>query len=167
MATPPAARSALATSRWASPALLSRKALKPAADADGRLSGPPCYLRRRPSRYAPQLPVIDQLLDSPALLSWPSQPARVRRPEARYRGSVLRFGSSFTNSLLLVTYGLVFTYMLPVRRPPGSEPYLLFFACGILPWTWFSLARGGRRGADRGRQPDQEVLFPAWRCSRS
>jgi len=51
---------------------------------------------------------------------------------------VLGFFWSFVNPLLqLLTYGLVFTVILPVRRPPETEPYLLFFFCGLLPWTWF------------------------------
>ena len=61
-----------------------------------------------------------------------------RELKARYRGSVLGFFWSFINPLLLLlTYGLVFTYMLP-NRPPGLEPYFLFLFCGILPWTWFN-----------------------------
>ena len=61
-----------------------------------------------------------------------------RELKARYRGSVLGFFWSFINPLLLLlTYGLVFTYMLP-NRPAGIEPYFLFLVCGILPWTWFN-----------------------------
>jgi lipopolysaccharide transport system permease protein len=40
--------------------------------------------------------------------------------------------------LQLLTYGLVFVVILPGRRDPQMEPYLLFFFCGILPWTWFN-----------------------------
>ena len=48
---------------------------------------------------------------------------------------------SFFNPLLnLLTYGIVFGYFLPVPRPKEMEPYLLFFACGILPWTFFEAA---------------------------
>src|SRR5438045_5793256 len=62
-----------------------------------------------------------------------------RELKARYRGSVLGFFWSFVNPLfLLLTYGLVFTYMLPVQRGPRLEPYFLFLFCGVLPWTWFS-----------------------------
>ena len=40
-----------------------------------------------------------------------------RELKARYRGSVLGFFWSFVNPLLLLlTYGLVFTYMLPGAR---------------------------------------------------
>jgi homopolymeric O-antigen transport system permease protein len=62
-----------------------------------------------------------------------------RELKARYRGSVLGFFWSFVNPLLLLlTYGLVFTYMLPVPRSAALEPYFLFLFCGILPWTWLS-----------------------------
>lgn len=48
---------------------------------------------------------------------------------------------SFINPLLnLLTYGVVFGYMLPGQRASEMEPYLLFFACGILPWTFFEAA---------------------------
>ena len=41
-----------------------------------------------------------------------------RELKARYRGSILGFFWSFVNPLLLLlTYGIVFTYMLPVPRP--------------------------------------------------
>jgi len=39
--------------------------------------------------------------------------------------------------LQLLTYGIVFGYFLPVERPKEMEPYLLFFACGLLPWSFF------------------------------
>jgi len=86
-----------------------------------------------------------------------------RELKARYRGSVLGFFWSFINPLLLlVTYGLVFTYMLPVRRPPSMEPYLLFFACGILPWTWFQSSLAEAAGVlIAGGNLIKKVLFPA------
>jgi lipopolysaccharide transport system permease protein len=86
-----------------------------------------------------------------------------RELKARYRGSVLGFFWSFINPLLLlVTYGLVFTYMLPVRRAPGMEPYLLFFACGILPWTWFQSSLAEAAGVlIAGGNLIKKVLFPA------
>lgn len=64
-----------------------------------------------------------------------------RELKARYRGSVLGFVWSFINPLLhLLTYGVVFAYVLPGQRPKEMEPYLLFFACGILPWSFFQAA---------------------------
>lgn len=61
-----------------------------------------------------------------------------RELKARYRGSVLGFVWSIINPLLqLLTYGIVFGYFLPVVRDKAMEPYLLFFACGILPWSFF------------------------------
>jgi ABC-type polysaccharide/polyol phosphate export permease len=86
-----------------------------------------------------------------------------RELKARYRGSVLGFFWSFINPLLLLlTYGLVFTYMMRVDRPPSMEPYLLFFACGILPWTWFqsSLAESSGVLIASGNLL-KKVLFPA------
>jgi ABC-type polysaccharide/polyol phosphate export permease len=68
--------------------------------------------------------------------------------KARYRGSLLGFFWSFINPLLLLlTYGLVFTYMLPVQRTADLEPYFLFLFCGILPWTWFNSPCSSRRGS--------------------
>jgi homopolymeric O-antigen transport system permease protein len=86
-----------------------------------------------------------------------------RELKARYRGSVLGFFWSFINPLLLlVTYGLVFTYMLPVERPASIEPYLLFFACGILPWTWFQSSLAEASGVlIAGGNLIKKVLFPA------
>jgi lipopolysaccharide transport system permease protein len=86
-----------------------------------------------------------------------------RELKARYRGSVLGFFWSFINPLLLlVTYGLVFTYMLPVQRSAGMEPYLLFFACGILPWTWFQSSLAEASGVlIAGGNLIKKVLFPA------
>jgi lipopolysaccharide transport system permease protein len=64
-----------------------------------------------------------------------------RELKARYRGSVLGFVWSFINPLLqLLTYGVVFGYMLPGQKAKEMEPYLLFFACGILPWSFFQAA---------------------------
>lgn len=34
----------------------------------------------------------------------------------------------------------MFGYVIPGQRPKEMEPYLLFFACGILPWTFFEAA---------------------------
>ena len=64
--------------------------------------------------------------------------------------------------LLLLTYGLVFTYVLPAQRTPNMEPYLLFFACGILPWTWFQSSLAESSGVlIAGGNLIKKVLFPA------
>jgi len=86
-----------------------------------------------------------------------------RELKARYRGSVLGFFWSFINPLLLLlTYGLVFTYMLPVQRGPETEPYFLFLFCGILPWTWFSASLMESTGVlIAGGNLIKKVLFPA------
>src|SRR5882672_4805029 len=86
-----------------------------------------------------------------------------RELKARYRGSVLGFFWSFVNPLLqLLTYGLVFTVILPVRRPPEIEPYLLFFFCGILPWTWLQSSLLESSGVlISGGNLIKKVLFPA------
>jgi ABC-type polysaccharide/polyol phosphate export permease len=83
--------------------------------------------------------------------------------KARYRGSVLGFFWSFVNPLLLLlTYGLVFTVILPGRHSPAIEPYLLFFFCGILPWSWFSGAIAESSGVLlAGGNLIKKVLFPA------
>jgi ABC-type polysaccharide/polyol phosphate export permease len=86
-----------------------------------------------------------------------------RELKARYRGSVLGFFWSFVNPLLLLlTYGLVFTYMLPVPRSAAMEPYFLFLFCGILPWTWFSASLlEASTVLITGGNLIKKVLFPA------
>jgi len=86
-----------------------------------------------------------------------------RELKARYRGSVLGFLWSFVNPLLLLlTYGLVFTVMLPMKRPEFLEPYFLFLFCGILPWTWFQASISEAAGVlMAGGNLIKKVLFPA------
>lgn len=86
-----------------------------------------------------------------------------RELKARYRGSVLGFLWSFVNPLLLLlTYGLVFTYMLPVGRSAHATPYFLFLFCGILPWTWFNASVLEASGVlIAGGNLIKKVLFPA------
>ncbi|MCM2254327.1 MAG: ABC transporter permease [Vicinamibacteria bacterium] len=86
-----------------------------------------------------------------------------RELKARYRGSLLGFVWSFVNPLLLLaTYGLVFTYMLPVRRSPQTDPYFVFLFCGILPWTWFSSSLLEASGVlISSGNLIKKVLFPA------
>jgi ABC-type polysaccharide/polyol phosphate export permease len=76
---------------------------------------------------------------------------------------VLGFFWSFVNPLLLlVTYGVVFTYMLPVARSPGTSPYFLFLFCGILPWTAFQSSVAESSGVlIAGSNLIKKVLFPA------
>jgi lipopolysaccharide transport system permease protein len=83
--------------------------------------------------------------------------------KARYRGSILGFFWSFINPLLLLlTYTVVFTVILPGRRSPTMEPYYLFFFCGILPWTFFSSALLESSGVlIAGGNLIKKVLFPA------
>ena len=85
-----------------------------------------------------------------------------RELKARYRGSLLGFLWSFANPLLLLlTYTLVFTFVLP-NRDPSIQPYWLFLFCGILPWTWFqaSLAESAGVIISSGNLI-KKVLFPA------
>jgi lipopolysaccharide transport system permease protein len=86
-----------------------------------------------------------------------------RELKARYRGSVLGFFWSFVNPLLLlVTYTLVFTVILPGRHTAEMEPYFLFFFCGILPWTWFSSSLLESASVlISGGNLIKKVLFPA------
>ena len=86
-----------------------------------------------------------------------------RELKARYRGSVLGFLWSFINPLLLLlTYGLVFTYVFPGVRPKTMEPYFLFLFCGILPWTWFQSSVAEASGVlIAGGNLIKKVLFPA------
>ena len=85
-----------------------------------------------------------------------------RELKARYRGSVLGFLWSFVNPLLLLlTYTLVFTVIVP-NRQPDIQPFFLFLFCGILPWTWFqaSLAESSGVIITSGNLI-KKVLFPA------
>jgi lipopolysaccharide transport system permease protein len=85
-----------------------------------------------------------------------------RELKARYRGSVLGFLWSFINPLLLLlTYTVVFTAVLP-NRAPDIQPYYLFLFCGILPWTWFSSSLAESAGVilSSGNLV-KKVLFPA------
>jgi lipopolysaccharide transport system permease protein len=85
-----------------------------------------------------------------------------RELKARYRGSVLGFFWSFVNPLLLLlTYTLVFSVILP-NRQPDVDPYFLFLFCGILPWTWFSASLGEASGVlISSGNLIKKVLFPA------
>jgi ABC-type polysaccharide/polyol phosphate export permease len=85
-----------------------------------------------------------------------------RELKARYRGSVLGFLWSFVNPLLLLlTYTLVFTVILP-NRQPDVQPYFLFLFCGILPWTWFSSSLAESAGVIiSSGNLIKKVLFPA------
>jgi ABC-type polysaccharide/polyol phosphate export permease len=86
-----------------------------------------------------------------------------RELKARYRGSVLGFLWSFVNPLLLLlTYVVVFTLVLPGKHSPAMEPFALFFFCGILPWTWFSSSLLESAGVlIAGGNLIKKVLFPA------
>ena len=86
-----------------------------------------------------------------------------RELKARYRGSVLGFFWSFVNPLLLLlTYGLVFTYVFPGARSKNVEPYFLFLFCGILPWTWLQSSLAESSGVlIAGGNLIKKVLFPA------
>jgi ABC-type polysaccharide/polyol phosphate export permease len=86
-----------------------------------------------------------------------------RELKARYRGSILGFFWSFVNPLLLLlTYWLVFTYMLPGVRARSLEPYFLFLFVGILPWTWFQSSVAEAAGVlIAGGNLIKKVLFPA------
>ena len=85
-----------------------------------------------------------------------------RELKARYRGSILGFFWSFVNPLLLLlTYWLVFTYMLPgrareERRAVLPVPLLRDPALDLVPVLGGGI--GGR--AHRRRQPHQEGAVP-------
>jgi ABC-type polysaccharide/polyol phosphate export permease len=64
--------------------------------------------------------------------------------------------------LQLLTYGLVFGVILPRAKDPQMEPYLLFFFCGILPWTWFNSSLLEASGVlIAGGSLIKKVMFPA------
>jgi ABC-type polysaccharide/polyol phosphate export permease len=86
-----------------------------------------------------------------------------RELKARYRGSVLGFLWSFMNPILLLsTYWLVFTRMLPVAKTKAVDPYFLFMFCGILPWSCFNASILEASGVlIAGGNLIKKVLFPA------
>jgi lipopolysaccharide transport system permease protein len=64
--------------------------------------------------------------------------------------------------LQLLTYGLVFGVIIPRAKDPHMEPYLLFFFCGILPWTWFNSSLLEASGVlIAGGSLIKKVMFPA------
>ena len=85
--------------------------------------------------------------------------------KARYRGSVLGFfWSFFSLPPLMAVYTFVFTTIMP-GAPSREHPslYGLFFFCGILPWTWFSLVAPANRPTSSSLAGNliKKVLFPA------
>jgi lipopolysaccharide transport system permease protein len=85
-----------------------------------------------------------------------------RELKARYRGSVLGFLWSFISPLLLLlTYTLVFTVIVP-NKQPDIQPFFLFLFCGILPWTWFQASLAESAGVlIASANLIKKVLFPA------
>ena len=75
---------------------------------------------------------------------------------------MLGFLWSFVNPLLLLlTYTLVFTVILP-NRQPDIQPFFLFLFCGILPWTWFQASLSESSGIlIASSNLIKKVLFPA------
>jgi lipopolysaccharide transport system permease protein len=64
--------------------------------------------------------------------------------------------------LLLLTYWLVFTYMLPAARNPSVDRWFIFLFCGILPWTAFQASVQESSGVlIAGGNLIKKVLFPA------
>jgi ABC-type polysaccharide/polyol phosphate export permease len=64
--------------------------------------------------------------------------------------------------LLLSTYWLVFTYMLPAARTKAVDPYFVFLFCGLLPWTCFNASILEASGVlISGGNLIKKVLFPA------
>jgi ABC-type polysaccharide/polyol phosphate export permease len=86
-----------------------------------------------------------------------------RELKARYRGSVLGFLWSFMNPiLLLLTYWLVFTRMIPAAKSKDIDPYFLFLFCGLLPWSCFNASILEASGVlIAGGNLIKKVLFPA------
>ncbi len=61
-----------------------------------------------------------------------------RELKARYRGSLLGFVWSLVTPLVLLgVYTFVFTYIFDPRFE-GADPYVLFLATGLFPWTWIA-----------------------------
>src|SRR6185295_20386635 len=136
--------------------------LREGRDAPGR--GPaPSRLTRPPPSWSTIEPGMFAGLKSLFRYRLLIQSLVSRELKARYRGTVLGFFWSFINPLLqLLTYGLVFGVILPGRRQPEIEPYLLFFFCGILPWTWFQSSLTEAAGVlISGGNLIKKVLFPA------
>lgn len=57
--------------------------------------------------------------------------------KVKYKGSILGFFWSLLNPLImLIVYTVAFKYIIRIR----VENFPLFFLCGFLPWTFFSLS---------------------------
>jgi ABC-type polysaccharide/polyol phosphate export permease len=85
-----------------------------------------------------------------------------RELKARYRGSVLGFFWSLVTPLLLLgVYTFVFNYVFKPRME-GADPYALFLATGLFPWTWVSASvLEGTQSLTANAGLIRKAVFPA------
>ncbi len=85
-----------------------------------------------------------------------------RELEARYRGSLLGFLWSLVTPLVLLgVYTFVFTYIFDPRFE-GAEPYVLFLATGLFPWTWIAASlQEGSQALLANAGLIRKAVFPA------
>jgi ABC-type polysaccharide/polyol phosphate export permease len=86
----------------------------------------------------------------------------LRELKARYRGSLLGFFWSLVTPLVLLgVYTFVFTYIFDPRFE-GAEPYVLFLATGLFPWTWIaSSLQEGTQALLANAGLIRKAVFPA------
>lgn len=86
----------------------------------------------------------------------------LRELKARYRGSFLGFfWSLLTPLVLLGVYTFVFTYIFDPRFE-GADPYVLFLATGLFPWTWIAASlQEGTQALLANAGLIRKAVFPA------
>ncbi|MGH9464038.1 MAG: ABC transporter permease, partial [Thermoanaerobaculia bacterium] len=86
----------------------------------------------------------------------------LRELKARYRGSLLGFVWSLVTPLVLLgVYTFVFTYIFDPRFE-GADPYVLFLATGLFPWTWIATSlQEGTQALLANAGLIRKAVFPA------
>jgi ABC-2 type transport system permease protein len=92
--------------------------------------------------------VVGDLRDSRGLLV----NLTLREVRGKYKRTLLGQGWSLLNPIAtLLIYTLVFGFVLrvpvPEGRPSGVQVFVLFLACGLIPWTFFNNAVSSGMGA--------------------
>ncbi len=107
--------------------------------------------------------VISELTQSRELL----RNLTSREVKGKYKRSVLGQAWSLLNPIASLTiYSLVFGFVLRANPdagdPSGLEVFVLWLACALLPWNFFSATVTGGMNALLGNaEPDPEGLLPA------
>ena len=90
----------------------------------------------------------------------------LRELRGRYKRSILGWGWSLLNPIaFMLIYTFAFSIVLratpPEGDPSGLDPYAFFLLCGLVPWTFFSVAVSTSMGAVVGNAAlVGKVAFP-------